>query len=580
MTALWVYSGAPDPALDRLLASSLRHRGHLGREAGGGVVGSPAATVGVLLPRPDRRLGGVAAEPCRSLAVGIAGRLQDGTCAAGVLADYLVGGAGAIERLPGEWVVAVRDGNLLTVWRDAAGVRTAYWGRHGGRVVVGVEPKAVLATPGFPRRLDAGAVAQFLAFSFVPGERCTLRDLHELPAGHRLEIDLRSGGVRVVRWFVHEDIEPAEGSPDGHIAAVRQVVDRAVAGRVPNGEPVAAFLSGGLDSSIVASVAASVRRERGESAPTTLSLHFGADLPNELEFARAVATRAGTDHRVLEVRGGQLASMLRSMVWYLDEPIGDPVTVGNFALARFAADVSPWVLNGEGGDPVFGGPKNLPMLLAHWYPTLDGPNAREEQYLATWRRAGEEVNALLHPDLRREVDRERDLLDVFRPYFSAARPVHFLNKLMVANIRLKGAHLILPKVDRMLGAHGLTPLSPLFDIDVLRASLELPPTMKLRWGVEKWVLKRAYDDLLPAEVIARRKSGMRVPVHSWFHGELRREAKTLLSARAVRRAGVFDPRRVRDILDYKTGRDGLRLWMLVTFELWRRMVFEGERFGA
>ena len=264
-------------------------------------------------------------------------------------------------------------------------------------------------------------------------------------------------------------------------------------------------MSGGLDSSIVATIAAQVRRERGDPPPVTMSLHFGAEHPNELAYARAVADRAGTDHREIEVRGRDLAPLLRRLVWHLDEPIGDPVTAGNFALAQVAANEAPWVLNGEGGDPVFGGPKNLPMLLAHWYPTLDGPHARESQYLATWRRAGEDVQELLHPDLRALIDIERDLISIIRPYFAADRPTHFLNKLMILNMRLKGAHLILPKVDRMLGAFALTPLSPLFDRRVIELSLRTPPQAKLRHGIEKWVLKQAYQDVLPREVITREK---------------------------------------------------------------------------
>ena len=126
----------------------------------------------------------------------------------------------------------------------------------------------------------------------------------------------------------------------------------------------------------------------------------------------------------------------------------------------------------------------------------------------------------------------------------ADRPVHFLNKLMVANMRLKGAHLILPKVDRMLGSQGMSPLSPLFDRDVIELSMRMPPQAKLHHGVEKWVLKQAYVDVLPTEVITRPKSGMRIPVHSWFQHELERAARDLLSPRAVRRAGVFDERRV------------------------------------
>jgi asparagine synthase (glutamine-hydrolysing) len=148
---------------------------------------------------------------------------------------------------------------------------------------------------------------------------------------------------------------------------------------------------------------------------------------------------------------------------------------------------------------------------------------------------------------------------------------------MVANMRLKAAHLILPKVDRMLGAHGAVPLMPLFDADVLRWSLEMPPTAKLRYGIEKWVLKQGYANELPGSVLQRPKSGMRVPVHSWFERDLKHLAREVLSPRAVRRAGIFRPERVRDML-HGDGprRDGLRLWMLVTFELWRRLVIEGE----
>jgi asparagine synthase (glutamine-hydrolysing) len=572
VTALWAYTGAADPELDGRMSASLRHRGHLGASAGGGIGRVKGLVVGVALPRTDPKLGGLLVEGEEML--GLAGRLTRPSTLRSLHATLRARGLGALDELGGEWIIAWVEGRRLRIIRDAVGVRTVYWGRHGGRVLLGIEPKAVLAAPGFPRRLDVGAVAQFLTFSFVPGERCTLRDLHELPAGHVLEIDLDGGDVNVVRWFVHEDIEPESGPAEEWVPRIRSAIDEAVAERIPSGEPVTTFLSGGLDSSIVTAVTSSVRRDRGESPPLSLSLHFGAEYPNELPYAQAVADRAGTEHSVVHVSGREVGSILREMVWHLDEPIGDPVTAGNYLLARLAADRASWVLNGEGGDPVFGGPKNLPMLLAHWYPTLEGPHAREERYLGTWRRAGDEVAALLHPDLRREFNRERDLIDVVRPLLHAERPAHFLNKLIVMNMRLKGAHLILPKVDRMLGAYGLTPLSPLFDADLVRLSLRLPPELKLRSGVEKWVLKAAYCDILPRQIIDRPKSGMRVPVSHWFRSELRAEAKSLLSPRAVKRAGIFEPQRVQDVLRYRTGRDGIRLWMLTTFELWRQTVLE------
>lgn len=568
MSGLWAHTGPPDPALAARMTAALVHRSR-GRSPT--VDAGSRATLG--LAAFDRRLGWLGARG--DVCVAFAGRMplvhHDDFVAAAARRD--VRGAAAFG---GEWVLAVRTAGRLLIARDAAGVRTVYWGRHHGRVLVGVEPKVVLAAPGFPRRVDPTALVQYLAFSFVPGERCGLADLHELPAGHQLDIDLRSGCCEVTRWFVHEDIEVEEGDPADWVSATRSVIDAAVDSRLPDGERVSSFLSGGLDSSIVTAVAAECCKRRGLPPPATWSLHFGDRYPNELPFAAAVAARAGTDHHVVEVSAREVAANLRQLVWHLDEPIGDPVTAGTFALARSAGAVSPWILNGEGGDPVFGGPKNLPMLLEHWYRSDSDVAFREARYLATWRRAAEEIERLVHPDLLADVDLHDALHSVVGPFLNAARPEPFLNKLMVANMRLKGAHLILPKVDRMVGAFGGVQLSPLFDPAVIELSLRMPPAAKLRDGVEKWILKQAYADLLPPEVVGRPKSGMRVPVRWWFRRELRPLARDVLSPRAVRRAGVFQADTVRDIRRYRTGRDGLRLWMLVTFELWRRTVIDGE----
>jgi asparagine synthase (glutamine-hydrolysing) len=569
VSALWVFTGAPDDGLVKRMGARLEHRA---RGAQRRVDACADATIAVASASPA--LGGITADA--ALTVAFAGWLPRGTRVNDLHREIARIGIDAIPDLPGDWILAIRTADQLVIARDASGMRSAYWGKHAGRVLIAVEPKAVTSVPGFPRRLDPSAVAQFLAFSFVPGEATALADLRELPAGHLLDVDLRRGTERVVRWFRHEEIDPLEGDARTWVAATRAAIDQVVCERVPLDEPVSTFLSGGLDSSIVTAAVAVTRRKHGVTPPISWSLHFGEQYPNELEYAAAVALRTGSDHRVLEVSGSTVGTDLRRMVWHLDEPIGDPVTAGNFALAAAAARESSYVLNGEGGDPVFGGPKNLPMLLAHWYDSGADPRFREAQYLATWRRAGEEITSLLHPDLLAEVDLERDLDGVIRPFLHADRPEHFLNKLMIANMRLKGANLILPKVDRMLGAHGVVPSSPLFTPEVVRLSLQMPPTMKLRSGVDKWVLKQAYADVLPPEVIQRPKSGMRVPVRWWFQGELEHVAREVLSPRSVRRAGVFRPDRVREIRRYQTGRDGLRLWMLVTFELWRRFVVEGE----
>jgi asparagine synthase (glutamine-hydrolysing) len=571
MSALWGFTGPPSPELVTAMAGALRHRTG---PAAPVVAAGPRCTIAVAGSNPSDHA--VVTTPDGTMTVAFTGRLGCDATISSFAERVATEGPDAMARLRGEWIIAIASRDRLVIGRDAAGVRTVYWGSHNGRVLLAIEPKGVTRVEGFPRRIHPPALAQFLAFSFVPGERCALADLSEVPAGHRLEVDLIDGSTHLVRWFVHEDIEVEDAPQDVWIKRARATIDDAVRERVAPSAPYAAFLSGGLDSSLVTTVAAQVCRERGDDPPTAWSLHFGAKYPNEVAFASAVATRIGVDHRVIEVSPPVVAEHVRTMMWHLDEPIGDPVTAGNWFLARAAASEAHSILNGEGGDPVFGGPKNLPMLLAHWYPDAGNPRFREAQYLATWRRAGEEITALLHPDLLAEIDLDRDLNGVVRPYLHAARPPDLLNKLMITNMRLKGAHLILPKVDRMLGAFGAHPLSPLFDEDVIRLSLAMPPTMKLHHGIEKWVLKEAYRDVLPPEVVDRPKSGMRVPVRWWFQRELQPLVRELLSTRAVRRAGIFNAERVRDLRRCRSGRDGLRLWMLVNLELWRRIVVEGE----
>jgi asparagine synthase (glutamine-hydrolysing) len=247
---------------------------------------------------------------------------------------------------------------------------------------------------------------------------------------------------------------------------------------------------------------------------------------------------------------------------------------------RVARDVR-YVFNGEGGDPLFGGPKNIPMLLHHWYGGVEhDEHFREKCYLESYCRAYEEITNLLTPEWRSRFDRREELEGMLTPFFSGNKPTSFLNKLMAINIRLKGAHLILPKVDRMTGAWGITPLSPLFDERLIRFSFRIPPKMKLSNGIEKVLLKKAYMDKLPRSIIERPKSGMRVPVHFWFKGEMKRYARSILSHRSLKQTGIFNPSRITQLLDYNIeegdGRYGLRLWMLITFEIWRRIVVEGE----
>ena len=495
-----------------------------------------------------------------------------------------------LEDLTGAFVLAAKLGDSFYLLRDPAGVKVVYWTVHQGRLLFASEIKALFADSTLPRRMRPGALPEYLTFSFIPGVGTLFQGIEELQPGSILHF--RNGQAQVRRHFRCEEWEAKAPSPlagEGwgggrtldYPALVRTALEQSVAECLavsPNRLP-AVFLSGGIDSSAVLAVAA---RQLPEARLPTFSAHFGAEYARENDFVQLMVDRYHTDHHWLEIRPGGFLEQLREIIWRLDDPIGDPVTVPNYLLAQAASQVADVVLNGEGGDPCFGGPKNIPMLMARLYGPLPGEPPTgwlERNYLRAFQRCYQDLSALLNPALLREAGGEDALIALLEPYFQAPQPRDFVNKLMSINIRLKGANLILVKVEKMSAAHGLLALPPLFSRRIIETCMSCPPGVKLAGAVEKSVLKKAVWDLVPAAIIARPKSGMMVPVRFWFQGELREYGQKLLSRPQIQRGGLFNPDYVERLLNYEMEgvpglRHGLKLWMLMTFLLWHEQMVE------
>lgn len=486
----------------------------------------------------------------------------------------------ALERLTGAFVLALGREDSVFLVRDPSGVKVLYWTVWQGRLLFASEIKALFADPALPRRLRLGALPEYLTFSFVPGVGTMFEGIEELQPGSILRF--HRGQARVRRHFVFEDLEASlsETATD-YPALVRAALEQSVAEclAINSNRLPAMFLSGGIDSSAVLAVAAG---QRPEARLPTFSVHFGAEYQRENDFVQLMVDRYRTDHRWLEIRPAHFVEQLREIIWRLDDPIGDPVTVPNYLLAQAAAQVAEIVLNGEGGDPCFGGPKNLPMLLARLYGPLPDEPAKgwlERHYLKAFQRCYQDLDLLLDPALRREAGGDEALASLVEPFFQAARPREFVNRLMAMNIRLKGANLILVKVEKMTAANGVLALPPLFSRRIVETSMRCPPGTKLEGAIEKSVLKRAVNDIVPQPIVARPKKGMMVPVRFWFQGDLRRYSERLLSRRNLQRLGLFEPDYVQRLLKYEMEgvpglRHGLKLWMLVTFLLWYEQMVE------
>jgi len=463
-------------------------------------------------------------------------------------------------------VVWERATGRLWLVRDRSGTRTLYYLADGGKLRVAGRSHAL--APWRSGEVDAIALRDYLCCAFVPGERTLWRDVRELRPATALcwSADLVEEMPHSY-WQLREGIVGETESLEWHGQRLRSLLDQVMQEYLPWGEPIGVYLSGGLDSSAITALAA-----KWHDRPIhTYSIHFGADCPNELEFSEMVARHCQTTHHVLEIPPAILWNRLAETLACLDDPIGDPLTVPNLLLGYLARESASVILNGEGGDPCFGGPKNQPMLLNQLYrPSAEDTEAADPvtAYLASFQKCVADLPRLLKPEVWAQV---KDVPSVFAPDLQS--DMTYLNRLMALNIKFKGADHILTKVSNLTHAAGVVGRSPLFDQRVVKMSMEIPPAYKLSGAVEKAVLKQAVLDLLPDAIINRPKSGMMVPVQRWFREAWQRKAKGILLSRRAAIAPYLNQSLLRDWLNYRGdvwGRYGVKLWLVLSLELWLR----------
>lgn len=455
----------------------------------------------------------------------------------------------------------------LHLARDAIGHRSLYWTRTSdGAVLFASTIGALTATGAVPIVVSPLGLALYLSCAYAPGAHTLIEGVYAVRGGeeHTFTAD---GGHTVTQTWTLPPSPPVFEGEDVLRSRLRAELERAVRERLPAaGAPVGASLSGGIDSSAVVAL---IRRLH-DGPLDTYSVWFGPTHAHELEFSRAVAAHVGAPHHVVEVRPEQVMAELDHTTAALGEPNGDPLTVPNSLIFRAAAQRAPLLFNGEGGDPCFGGPKNAPMLLA---ALLGDPSASpESDYLRAHQRCYDELPDLLEPAVHARVGPGALEAEV-APWLADPRWPGFLDRLMAINVTWKGAHHILPKVDRLAFVEGVTPRSPLFDRRLVELAFAIPGTLKRHGAEEKYLLKRAVEDLLPRSIVARPKSGMMVPVEAWFDGPLRAWARErLLDGLAPR--GLVRPPYLRELIDGRRRglrpRRGIKIWLLLTLESWLR----------
>jgi asparagine synthase (glutamine-hydrolysing) len=505
-----------------------------------------------------------------------------------------------VDALRGMFAFALWDKRRrrLMLARDRLGIKPLYYRDDGDRLVFGSEIKALLEHPTVTASLDRVALAQYLSLKYVPAPRTMFAGIRALPPGCMLLCD--AGGVRLRRWW---DLDVQERGPargdDEYAEELAGLLRESVRLHLRSDVPFGAFLSGGIDSSLVVALMSEVLPD----PVRTFSVGFaaGGRQVGELPYAALVAERFATKHSSLVMAGEDFVASAPGVVESLDQPIADAASVPMLLLSQLAARDVKMVLSGEGGDELFAGyaryvgEQGAPFLrplpaalraralgaaarrarnprhrialhalseadecerIVAWFPLFDDPAKRR----------------LLRPEVAAELPGD-EAQEGLVAAFGRRRPPDPLSRMLYHDTTLWLPDLLLARGDKMSMAASLELRVPLLDHQVVEFAAGLPSRLKVRRLARKVLLRQVARDLLPAQILARPKEGFPLPVAAWLRGEARPLMTDLLAPEAVRRRGFFDPGEVARLVDaHLSGhRDHAReLWGLVVVELWFR----------
>ncbi|HEY1697025.1 MAG TPA: asparagine synthetase B family protein [Polyangiaceae bacterium] len=488
--------------------------------------------------------------------------------AADLLAAWRHEGTGVLGSLSGEYCLAASVRGRVVVARDAIGARPMYVAELRGGGVGFSTSMFALILAGVGEELDHDTLVGSLVLGYPKSPGTALRSVRQVGPGEVWELAPRRSPRR---WYAPREKLDAARSLSVAARDVSRTLEHAVGDALVPGARVAAFLSGGLDSSIVL---AQVHRS---GAPVeAFTLFFGDTQPGEFRYSKAVAEHLGVRQNVLEVDARSFCAGIERTMTHLEDVLSEAIAVPNFLLAREAARTTDVLFTGEGGDQAFGGTKNAGMFLAHPYASHPASSSLPETYLVLHHNYWNDLPVALAPDALAAFDPRR-LLAAVRRTVGQRFPSRgtFLGRVMIANTVLKGGNNILVKAAKVIGAaHDLAVRSPMFDRRLVEHALTIPPWQKMDGTEEKLVLRQAAYDCLPRWIVDRPKRGMSLPLAAWFAADLGVLSRDVLTERAVRERGLLRWDYVEKLLaQAPLGQDLVRprtvekLWLALVTEL-------------
>lgn len=503
-------------------------------------------------------------------------------------------GPDGLRELSGMFAFGVWDGRTgtLTLARDRAGIKPLYWAQLPcGGIAFASELRALMACAEVPRQFDPAGLASLFYRDYVEAPHTILEGVHKVPPGHFLT--WQGGAVSTPQAFWRiEEIPPHEGPRDEAtlVAQLREELDRAVQAQLMSDVPLGIFLSGGIDSSIVAALA---RRHTGD-ATRTFSIGFEDSDYDESRWARIVAESLGVQHTERRFSEGDVLDTVDRAVNALDEPVADPSLLPTYLLCALASDHVKVALGGDGGDELWAGYPTCPAhRAAAWYGRIPGIVRRGmiqpliarlpvqhgyqplEWKLKRFALRWQDDPVLRHQEwmssaTAKEVEGCVGVPPRMMPGY-AIQADDLLNRILAFEYSTYMSGSVLFKVDRASMAFGLEVRPPLLDNALIDFAFGLPSSVKLRRGRSKWLLKKAAEGLVPDVVLTRKKKGFGIPLARWIATSLAERMRTILEESPLWEHSPLDqPAFARMFEEHRTMQmDHSRpLWALLILDSW------------
>lgn len=521
-------------------------------------------------------------------------------------------GVDCVQHLQGMFAFAIwnkRDRRLFAA-RDRLGIKPLYYSYDSQTFLFASEIKAILAHPGIRTEFNKSVLAEYLAFGYIAGPATLFAGIKKLLPGHTLEIS-ETGQIRIQQYWDLSFEEGANEQPrDYYVKKYRELLEESVASHLMSDVPLGVFLSGGLDSSVIAALATKARG----GPPKTFSVGYAENTFSELPYARQVAKHIGSEHHEVRMTCEEFFDALPALIWHEDEPIVWPSSVPLHFVARLAKQHVTVVLTGEGADETLAGytryaftlknsaadglyraltpaslrkfvraginrsqlPANLRRKLEHTFLVRDG-GAWSSFYFDNFYSAftANEQKELLVDEV---VDLAGDAYAGSMQYWNKSRG-NMLHRLLYTDIKTYLGELLM-KQDQMSMAASIESRVPFLDHRLVEFASTIPARYSVNGLSGKAILKSAAEDLLPRSIIHRTKMGFPTPWAHWMAGKALDDVEQkLLNSRSLDRH-LFKTEAIQHLFTEHRARrrdHGNRIWRLLNLEIWQRIFLDGEK---